>query len=356
MKKIAIITFGHVTNYGNRLQNFALQKVLNDMGHSVETISPDLSPARKIRKIISRIIYPKRNSLYDKREINFNKFDDEYVNYSKEKIGYFTPIKKIANKYDAFILGSDQIWNPTYGYNMKSMFGFGLPKNKLFSYSASFGISDIPQKYINNYTKYLDNINVISVRENRAIDIVKKLTGKDVVKTLDPTLLLDSAEYEKLSLKPNKLSDDEKYIITYFLRDIPSEISNKIDNFSKDNKLKVINLCQRSETDSYIYEPREFVYLIKNAKTVLTDSFHSCVFSIILGTPFSLYDSKFESVKNNNSLSRLDSLLNDLKLNDRKNIDLDDKKIFESDYTASYEIIKKQKQKSIMFLENILNN
>ena len=227
--KIGILTLNTHNNYGNRLQNYALKKVLLKYADVVDTIwfeknncllSKKIWNAKNIIKYILnwKDIRSYLNKYYISdciREYNIKTFSDEYI-----PIKYDFCIKKSLNEeYDYFIIGSDQVWNPNlwgYSNNEKDFFLNFADSNKRIAYAASFGIEKVPSNKEDLFKNGLNNMKAISVREQEGAKIVKELINKDVPVVIDPTMLLTQDEWHNMAKKPNWYNG-EKYILTYFL-------------------------------------------------------------------------------------------------------------------------------------------
>lgn len=207
-----------------------------------------------------------------------------------------------------------------------------------------------------DYKGKLSKINYISVREETAKNLLQPLVDKTISVVVDPTLLIDSKEWEK----EFKLSDKEKepYILTYHVTEYP-EYVKIINELSRKTGLKVITFEKRKKKNynsilrcAYSDGPEEFVRLIKNAKYVVTTSFHATVFSII-------FHKKLFVVPHNTTGSRMIDLLNKLGLQDRIYYNLEEFKNCDYDREINYkkveEKLSKEREESLNFLKNALN-
>ena len=256
----------------------------------------------------------------------------------------------IANKYDYFICGSDQVWNYNFKTFNESMFLDFSPKEKNIAYAASFGIDKIENEYKNMFKEGMNNFKAISVRENEGKKIINDLDKSinvDVV--LDPTLLIDKMSWKKIAKRPN-LNVPQKYILVYMLGK-DSMNYDAINKIAQEKGWSIINIMDK-DSEYYSVSPSEFLYLEQNATLICTDSFHSCVFGLIFNRPFVVFD---RIDKNNNMSSRLDTLLDKFKLDNRKfngNSITNDN--INHDYSKAYEVLKEEKEKSIKFLHESL--
>lgn len=232
--KVGIMTITNdKPNYGNRLQNYAVQRVLESIGCEVETINNInkrviTKPYKAfVKNIISSIHYNISGFEKDKlntflREKRFNDFNKKYIKKSKYFVTETNIPKDLADSYDYFVCGSDQIWNPCFLRSSKLDFLTFAKKGQRISYSASFGISEIPEERKAEYKEWINGLDYISVREEAGADIVKNLTGRDATVLVDPTLMLTNEEWRSIAKKP-KLNLEQKYLLTYFLGPISDE-------------------------------------------------------------------------------------------------------------------------------------
>lgn len=322
MKKIGIVTLCGNNNYGNKLQNYALQYVLENKGYTVESIwnsDVDIKGikgyTKKIYHLLKKSIKNKKNffELELKREKKFKKFSKEFIKYSEYKLTSKKKCFEIGDKYDYFIVGSDQVWNyndPNFSdiYFLK----FSRDINKNISYAASFGLDSIPKDKEIIYKEGLKNIKNISVREKNGKDFLDKIGFNNAKYVLDPTLLIEKEKWEEcFKLKDN---NDEKFIFIYFLSK-NEEFNNELRNYAKEKNLNVIDIFEYSKK-SYISDPIDFLNYIKNAELIITDSFHSTIFSILFRKKFIVIDRK--SSNKNITNSRMNNLLEILNLKNRK--------------------------------------
>lgn len=368
--KIAILTLNTHNNYGNRLQNYALQEVLRKYADVVDTIWYEEDTYILNRKIWNNKLalkyilnwkdskeYIRKYYIYECiREYNIKKFSDRYLS-----IKYDFKIKdKLDKEYDYFIIGSDQVWNSSIwrlSKNPGDRFLEFANKEKRISYAASFGIDKISEKDKDIYIKGLQGMKYISVREKTGANLVKKLIGKMPSVNIDPAMLLSRKDWEKIAKKPDWYKG-ENYILTYFLwgNNNYKNLNNIIRNLVEKKGWKVYNLLDKNVLDVYSSRVEEFIYLIKNAKLVCADSFHATVFSIIFNTPFFVLTHK-GSEKVSSRLEDLLELFNfkDRFLNQEKDELLSINNIFNMSFSNVEEIIEKEKLKSIDFLECALN-
>lgn len=335
--KVGILTFHDAHNYGAVLQAFALKKYIKNIGHDAKIINyhhetiPDG--------------FPKENN--ETRWEKFDKFIKELIDYDTQT--YITEEELEKLDIDLWICGSDQIWNTeiTRGFNRGFFLDFGT-KGKKISYAVSMGIPCLPTENEENFKNSINKLHKISVREESLKQYTEKFTDKEVVRTLDPTLLLDKNDYEELLLE-NKHGD---YILIYALGpdDRLTQIAKKI---AKEKNVKILELND-NKIEGYFCEqisdagPEEFLTLIKNAKAIITNSFHGTIFSI-------LFEKEFYTITRLNRNSRMENILEIVDMKDRLIHTLEDlEKIKEQDYKEAYRRLVVEKEKSKEFLKNAL--
>lgn len=353
MKKIGIITIIDNNNYGNRLQNYAVQQTLKKMDLNSETLlnhvllnNYEEKKYKYFLKIIrTRISILKQNLKYirNSRYKLFEKFNKN-IKFSKKYISLLD--KKVNNKYDFFIVGSDQVWNPNF-WQLSDVALLKFAENKKrISFSASFGVNNLEKKDIDKLEN-LKFFKAISVREEIGKKIIENtIDRKDVEVLVDPTMLLTADEWDKVSKKPEQLKTD-KYILNYFLGKLSEKRKAEIDRIAKENNCEVINILDRN-SPFYCTGPSEFLYLEKHAFLICTDSFHSSVFAILYNRPFIVFAREDNTVSMN---SRIETLINKFNLKNREfngtNIT---KENLNKDYIETYEILNEERKKAISFL------
>ena len=378
MKKVGILTINDYNNYGNRLQNYATQELLKAMGLDVKTVVNITKIENKNGQIkevihkIQRIKHMTLNEIFEKintkiwnythvKEIKrckierikaFKEFTRKYI----EETDYFISTNNIPNglseKFDYFITGSDQVWNPNFRHGSSIDFLTFAPKHKRIAYAPSFGISKIPPEYIDRYKTWLSEMYRLSVREEIGAKIIKELTGRDAVVLVDPTLMLTKEKWLSIS-KEAKNKPEGKYLLNYFLGSVSKETKRKIKSIATKNKLEIVNLADIRDKKTYTADPSEFIDYINSASVFLTDSFHGAVFSILLEVPFIVFNRE-GSIHSMNS--RIDTLLSKFKLGSRKaNNITDNNQIFEIDYSHVPPILEAERKKAYEYLKEALN-
>lgn len=357
MSKIAIITLNGYFNYGNRLQNYALQEAIESLGHEVETIRFNRSNLKnEIRKKIGNIkrftLHPRVFNSENERKKIFKYFTTQNIKETERTYNIHDDLGFLNKKHDYFVIGSDQVWNPSMNKRSSAFFAEFADKSKRISYSPSFGISSISDEDKYDYKKWLNEIAYISTREDDGARIIMELTGREAEVLIDPTLLLSKKEWLTVS-KNAPIKTKKPFLLTYFLGEIPSEYQQQIDLIAMKHNLEIINLADQKDKKTYETGPGEFIDYINKATIFCTDSFHGTVFSIILEKPFIVYERR-GSVS---MFSRINTLLDIFDLHSRKsgNINLEENNALNINYSNISEVLKYEKNKSMNFLVKALS-
>ncbi len=362
---IGLITLNSLTqyNFGCLLQNYALLTYLNKSGVPAETVfCASFSALGACRTWVHNFLhvdFQKTSNtfcLVAKEEKNKNRECSKFVKKvlcprSYKVYNKFTYCD-IAKRYDKVIVGSDQVWNPDWAINDKTATTYFLsfiePERRI-SYAASFGVEKIPKEKQNKYETALREFNKISVREDAGKRIVEELTGRtDVQVLVDPTMLLTTQEWDEVAEKPKKQLP-EKYLLTYFLGTVSKERRQAVEKRAAELGCETIWLMDK-DSPFYAIGPGHFVYMIKHAQMVCTDSFHGSVFSFLYGKPLAIFDREGSA---ENMGSRIRTLADKFRLEDclvKNNIIPD---VIEADYSAGYTALEAERKKSKAFLDMV---
>lgn len=342
-KKIGIFTLDGIVNYGNRLQNYAVQTILEKMGYKAETIIAKDSFIKYFVNIL-RTIY--KNPA---RSFKFISFNHKYINIKRVKSQKGQINSKLSKSYDYFVVGSDQVWNPNIRKRERDIFFLRFAEGQQrIALSASLSVEKIETKDIENYKSAINDFKNVSVREYSAADIIKSICDRDVDVLCDPTLALDVEDWDKLA-NQNMKNLPKKYLLMYFLGDVSPEIKKDINEYAGFYDLEIINLKDMNKCFSGI-GPREFIGLIKKAELICTDSFHGVAFSTIYNKPFWAFRRNSEQLITMNMESRVASLQKKLGIEGH----LINRLSLDMDYKMEYDEINKRKkdeqQKIVDFL------
>ena len=362
-RKTAIITFNQAINFGAVLQMYALQNVLKtQVGVKADIInykSKSLSKTYEKKKF-SELISPRMmyHILFNNGYIRFNfKGFESFLSNNLEMTSEVSTKKDLSglnDLYDYFITGSDQVFNPyCSGFDGNYFLSFVSDKNMKFSYAASVGLENIPVELENYYKDYLNSFCRISIREITGANEIKRVCGIECSTNIDPTLLLDKSDWEKL-MADLPSNADTPYLLLYAL----SEDKNMLKfakTIAKRKKLKVIYINDRLFRPKGMLSlrnvsPEQWLRLFANANSIVTNSFHGIAFSINFEKEFY----PFYLNKNTRVNSRIRDLLDLLNLQSLVINDNNDTLMNENiDYSEAREILKNEKNKSISYLRGI---
>ena len=362
-RKTAIITFNQAINFCAVLQMYALQNVLKtQVGVKADIInykSKSLSKTYEKKKF-SELISPRMmyHILFNNGYIRFNfKGFESFLSNNLEMTSEVSTKKDLSSLndlYDYFITGSDQVFNPyCSGFDGNYFLSFVSDKNMKFSYAASVGLENIPVELENYYKDYLNSFCRISIREITGANEIKRVCGIECSTNIDPTLLLDKSDWEKL-MADLPSNADTPYLLLYAL----SEDKNMLKfakKIAKRKKLKVIYINDRLFRPKGMLSlrnvsPEQWLRLFANANSIVTNSFHGIAFSINFEKEFY----PFYLNKNTRVNSRIRDLLDLLNLQSLVINDNNDTLMNENiDYSEAREILKNEKNKSISYLREI---
>ena len=326
--RIGILTVPFNNNYGGFLQAYALKQVFSGLGFDVIFINRKRDKKLIydfIKRLIKKCICPNKVVLLQSKQqkqisINTNEFVKQYLTPQTKPYYNSNKIKKDIKNYniDYYVVGSDQVWRYLYAQDSISDYFFDFidtTKQPCFSYAASFGVdnNEYPPEYLQKCSLLLRNFIAISVREISAVNILRDYFNieKPVSVVLDPTLLINEEHYLKLMKIRNFKLPDQDYILCYILDENESKRQFISYVESQLNLNSIYFHAQTSSCTQPVRPVEEWLFYIKNARYVLTDSFHGCVFSIIFKKPFYVYGN------DNRGKARFDSLLNIFSLHDR---------------------------------------
>lgn len=363
--KISIITRHAIANYGSLLQAIATEKLFQNLGLETEIINyiPEDEKVENLinsyiknspfwsKNFITKSVYKilQKNNIYKMNE-KFYKYQNEYLNLSKEEYNSLNDLKINKPKADIYCTGSDQDWGAIgcRKYDEAYFLEFLEKNDKAISYAASFGKNEICFELKEELFHLTKKYKEILVREDSAVDILKECGVSNVKQVLDPTLLTSQHDWEDICI--NKRIIKENYILIYQLHH-----SRKLDEYAKKiarltgKKLIRINTSKyfKFKNGKFVYlpSPSEFLSYIKNADLILTDSFHGTCFSLI-------YNKNFIDILPSVTGTRISSILKLLGLEERitngDNMTIVNKNI---DYSKVNKILGIEQEKSVKALK-----
>jgi len=293
MKKIGIITLYGNQNYGNRLQNLAVQEILEERGFRAESIVMIERHFRwhwrtlALRKFLQGIIL---GDLQAARLYHFLAFGRKYIRtkYLPGTDGQI-PVHLLST-YDFFVAGSDQVWNVKTKTVMRNSTFYFLrftENARKVCISPSIGLDVIPEEYSEKMRQWLSGFRYLSCREKKGAQEISRITGRDCEWLIDPTLFISGERWKKLlSWKASELAP---YVFLAFLDGISKDLMKYLEEYAAAGGYTIIDPFDPGNR-FYGIDPAKFVELISNAQIVFTDSFHVTAFSISFHVPFYVFD------------------------------------------------------------------
>lgn len=311
--RVGIITLALENNYGGILQNFALQKVLRDMGHTPMTCRwTGYTTLGFIKTALLSVC--RGNKSFPTTPWTYNKSRkglEDFIRHNIDYRFYRDPNKFLRwFKPEAMIVGSDQVWRPKYNSHLYSAYLDFIPDNsvKRIAYAASFGVGEweysLEQEKV--CKELIGRFDAVSVREQSGVDLCKEHFGINAQWVLDPTLLIEREDYEVLCASVPRSEDS----ILVYMVDYSETIKEQAEKLSKSTGLP-IRIIEADKGVTAEDSVAKWLAAFRDAKYVITDSFHGTVFSII-------FEKDFWTIGNTDrGLARFDSLLRLFALEER---------------------------------------
>ena len=285
-----------VDNFGSSLQTYATCRMIEQAGGNVKVInyiSPRLriknqvfltgsgkfAPLKQMpRRLVRSYFLIKRKKIFTQFLHNTMRFTEYYRNYND--------LEKNPPKADVYVTGSDQVWNSDYNQGVEKFFylDFAPASAKRIAFSASIGMQDIPEEEKAETKALLQKYNAISVREDRAKELIEELGITPVKHVLDPTMLLDRDDWTPLMQKVDAL-EEVPYLLLYQLNQNP-DMDRIAQQIAEEKGLKIVKIelsfihRNKKYFNITFASPNQFLWLFSHASYVVTDSFHGTAFSI----------------------------------------------------------------------------
>lgn len=385
--KIGIITVQRAPNFGAQLQCYALYSYLRGQGHDVEIIdllrpfhsayikSNKYKPVQtlpikktlyrwlrsKVKRLISsdfRKNLEKERLFLQMHKSDFLRLNGKFASF-ESKMKYSRTYKSIEDlydnppSYDVYITGSDQLWNPSQPYCVEPYFLTFVKNGGIkMSYATSIGLSHLPKSIMEQYFRWLKDYTWISVREQTAVSLLSNEEVLHVERHIDPTFLIDVSEWNTMAVKPQ--IDDYLF---YFSLNKNSHFLKTALNAARERNLKFVYWKQTWKQEAIGADsiglidisPEEWLGYIRNAKYIVTDSFHGTVFSILFKKNFNSF-----IPAGNRRGSRILDLLELFELDGRLiNPNLSLIEFTSIDYETVFSIIEREKIKAFDYLSKI---
>lgn len=352
---IGILTWHYYTNFGSALQAYALKKIIKKkISSNVEIIGYRNSQfgITSYARMCLKVFLSKSLGVFFKRfRFSYALFQKDFLEDNK----LFYDCFPSEPAFSHIICGSDQIWapnvfNPIYFAN----FADGSKLRKV-SYAASIGLNAIPENLIGEYKRLLSDFSFISVREETGAQLLKYKCGIEKVEVvLDPTFLLPVSEYKNME---RRVKAKKPYIFCYFLNK-DHKYEQNVKKYAKEHNLKIVGWSAKDDDKKWLgnYDwigPCEFLWLVHHADTIMTDSYHGTIFSLLFHKNFYTFErfSHNDPINQNSRIFQLDKLFN---IKDRIINDSSEMVCSTYDYANFEEKLLKERKRSLDFLKRAL--
>ena len=353
-KRVGLVTWHYYSNFGSALQAYALQETIKKMGYPVEIINyrnPKFGKVNKTKELAKRMLQKVsgRNLCGYFRSFQYKYFRQTRLVQDKDAL------PELAQRFDIFVCGSDQIWAPN-AFNSVYMLDFVPAGKKKLSYAASVGLTELPTGYAEKYARLLSDFSAVSVREEAGAKLLRKSCGITAQTVLDPTLLVTAGEWEKL--ENTAAVTNKKFIFCYFLN-AKHRYMSLVKDYAEKNGYEIIGFSENKNDAEWMtlvnIGPREFLWLIHNAETVFTDSYHGTIFSLLYHKKLVSFErfSSSDPICQNSRIYQLNDYfgLDGIIVNDAK---IDEIKIKDLDYSEFENRLEKLRENSLDYLSKAL--
>ncbi len=351
MLRVCGITYTHSPNYGSCLQTYALQQAVESLEIGGEACSYRVIPIQimkdyPVKGWSQRVIRP----FLAWNRLQYRPFYRKYMKYAD--CAYIRDLPGLNRQFDAFVCGSDVIWNDSFN-NRVGAYYLDFAEKYRFSYAASFGKTNITEDYIRFATPKIDRLDAVSVREPSAVEIAAKCTQKPVKVVADPVLLLEPAHWKTIAVQKSRT---DKYIFVYATH-LGDTIRQYVEKLKAATGLRVVWAVAGPKQALkmgmlQVQRPEEWLGLLRDAQYVVTNSFHCTAFSV-------LFHKKFFTVvqgeKDKGINVRMNDFLNTVGLGERifsavpETLDLGD-----VDFTEADQRIAALREESLAYLRENL--
>ena len=310
MKKIALISFVENLNYGGTLQAYALEKYIENTYEDISCeyiryikkqgkasiiwlgrkilcalLKKDDTPSWTVKEyveLVKGMLSEKHNSNAQKNERLFQQF------WALSKYSPYMNRRELFMKdldYDLYIVGSDQVWNcGRLDLDTTYLLDFVKDNEKKASYAPSLSLKSIPEKYKKKYIKYLGAFKYLSCREKAGAKVIEELVDRDVKNVLDPVFLLSKNDWKTVENIPMNMQDKYNFVVAYILDESEILISCA-KNYAESTGMEIVYIYGDLSKNECV-GPAEWLWYLRNAKMIFTNSFHGTAFSIIFNVPF----------------------------------------------------------------------
>lgn len=325
--KTGIVTFHGANNYGAVLQVYALTQWLGQNGIDAEIIDYRSRIFDKYKlfrtQAYKKAPYLRAVDLYKypgkrKRNRGFDLFREKYLPVSAESYVRESDFEGITDRYDCFICGSDQIWNPqlTHGIDPVYFLDFVADPKKKVAYAPSVALKKLNEFQLAQMAELMRSFAALSIREQEAIDLLQPYCEQEISKCCDPVFLPDAGCYDKIC---SKKYEGKKFVFLYIVGRAAAfkNVIAHAEKTAREHGLQLYYLidgdktfCRIGGKNVYGCNPCDFLSLIRNAEYVVSNSFHATAFSL-------LYARQFVTFLKDGTGSRMEDLLRSVGLENR---------------------------------------
>jgi hypothetical protein len=348
MTRVGIVSLFGLYNFGNRLQGYAVNSILESLGVRPTTIVASRKLGLSVLK--SRVLAVservKPGSVIAARHRRFQQFvSDQHVEY----ILLPSQISRLHRRFDWFVVGSDQVWHPRADlYPGTKLLEFSRPEQRI-ALAPSFGVTELPAVESEMYRLALGGFEHLSVREQEGADLVEGLTGARPQVLPDPTIGLPREEWERVAHSGSRPQD--RYVLLYFLGGIRDQDREAVEAAATRLRARLINLTDQS-SPFWASGPQDFLSLIRGAELVLTDSFHASIFSTVFEVPFYVFH-RDERVS---TYSRIATLLRTLGLERHEAGHLHEDTLLDQDFASARRALQVQRSELLQYMRTSLGD
>jgi hypothetical protein len=287
-RKVGVVTLPGRFNYGNRLQNYAVQRIWEELGYEPESLVLGERPnavrtaKRLAKRLMGRKVTDPESLMSPERLAAFDRFNGNITTRCLDSIE-----PDLRDEYALFSVGSDQVWNlAQITYNDDWYFlEFARPEQRV-ALAPSIGLDSLDAGQARRLARGVRGFDHPSVREQRGAELIKECSGIDAEVICDPTLMLAPEDWRSVS--DGRLTPSEPYVFAYLLGGVSDDARKVLGCITEHGRLRVIPLSDREKPEEPPAGPAEFIDLVDHASHVVTDSFHAAVFSCLMETPLTI--------------------------------------------------------------------
>lgn len=283
-KKIGILTWHYYQNFGSALQCFALQDYLTTLGKEVKVVNyrnPKYGSVNMPKEWLCYYLAPLLEMISNRFKLANLCFRRKYIKETR-LVRTNAEIAMLSKRFDTVVFGSDQIWAP----NLLNSVYLGEPIEsnvRKISYAASIGLNDIPEELVPQYKEHLSDFYAIGIREQEGKDLLKRKCGIESTVVLDPTLLVSVDTYKKMQRKVKGI--EKPYLFCYFLNK-EHQYKDRVQLYAQENNLTIVGVSDNAQDAEWMTRltglgADHFLWIINHAQTVMTDSYHGSIFSLL---------------------------------------------------------------------------